>query len=501
MGQRLLAFALVLMMILSVLPGSQTVNAAGGMDISVKTAEELDNAIYKILQEGENGQENIIRMENDIDLSEYEYDLVVEKDTILLGQGHTLNLDTKTLTVFRNATLSLGKEKPQGNENVLKITSNATKDAPRDMSALSVGSPDPDILDRYVMIPGHLKMYDGVEITGIVTNGLYGPSAVMVYTGVFDMFGGKIHKNMNYLDKHGVGSAVFVDGGKDGQESVTFNMYGGEISDNFAKQGNSKNLLGGGITLRHASFTMTAGKIMNNQLEGREGAPTDPVYGTAINARDSQLTLKGANRDAILISGNKGAASGGAISLANSPLTAENATISDNESSLYGGALTTDGPVTLNNVLIKNNKSKQGGGIFLDDNAELICKNNTLFQGNMATENGGAIFDKNSVDQSDFNGDNYEELTANTDYYRGITMDNTTGFDQNMAESGLSVPPANWSDFSNLGYKQDPAFHNPTGIPSPLNNYDINYKNDFFFVAYDGNGAEGSMPTSAYKNG
>ena len=85
------------------------------------------------------------------------------------------------------------------------------------------------------------------------------------------------------------------------------------------------------------------------------------LYGTDIGARDSELNLKGANRDSILISGNTGAASGGAISLQDSPLTAENATIEGNSSSLYGGALTTNGGVTLRNVLVKDNKSKQGG--------------------------------------------------------------------------------------------------------------------------------------------
>ena len=499
--RRTLALVLALVMVLGLLPGTPIAKAEGGLDMIVSTPVELGQALQKIRMEGEDGQENIIRLGADIDLSDYEYDLIIENNTTLLGQGHTLNMGKISFTIIRGATLSLGKENPQGNENSLTITSSATKNDPRVLSAIFVGGYDPDV-EEPTLLPGDLKMYDGVEITGMVSNNKYGASAINISSGEFDMYGGKIHHNQSYPGTPGkVGAAIFIMGSKIDGVTVTFNMKGGEIYDNYAKMGDEVPFHGSAIFSNRGNFKMTAGKIINNRMEGHAPDSEEKLYGGAISAVNSTINLRGDNRDDILISGNKGAASGGAISLLNSPLTAENATIADNESSIYGGAITTDGPVTLNNVLIKNNKSKQGGGIFLDDKAELTCNNNTLFQGNMAKEDGGAIFDKNSVDQSDFNGENYKDLTANTDYYRGITMDKTTGFDQNKAEGGLSVPPANWSDFSNLGYSQDPSFHNPTGIPSPLNNHDINYKNDFFFVAYDGNGAEGSMPTSVHKNG
>ncbi|WP_081585051.1 cell wall-binding repeat-containing protein [Kallipyga massiliensis] len=500
--RRMLALVLALVMVLGFLPGTRVAQAEGGIDITVKTAEDLRLALREIRTKGENEQENIIRLGADIDdLPDGELTFGITKNTILLGQGHTINMKKFCFAIVNGATLSLGRENPQGNENDLTITSSASKDDPRKIPAIFVGAGAPG---GGGLTPGNLKMYDGVEIKNMVTSGDYWASAVNVTSGTFDMYGGKIHNNQSHLDKpYAAGSVIFLNGRPNGveEQDVAFNMMGGEVSDNIATVKNTDVLLSSAIYLVNGHLNIQAGRIMNNRMKRLGTEDQGLLYGTAIGARDSELNLKGANRDSILISGNTGAASGGAISLQDSTFTAENATIEGNSSSLYGGALTTNGKVTLKNVLIKNNKSKQGGGIFLDDNAELICNNNTLFQGNMATEDGGAIFDKNSVDQSDFSGENYEELTANTDYYRGITMDNTTGFDQNKAEGGLFVPPANWSDFSNLGYSQDPAFHNPTGIPSPLNNDDINYKNDFFFVAYDGNGAEGSMPTSAYKNG
>ncbi len=500
--RRTLALVLALVMVLGLLPGTPIAKAEGGLDMTVSTPVELGQALQKIRMEGEDGQENIIRLGADIDLSDYEYDLIIENNTTLLGQGHTLNMGKISFTIIRGATLSLGKENPQGNENSLTITSSATKDDPRVLSAIFVGGYDPDV-EEPTLLPGDLKMYDGVEITGMVSNNKNGASAINISSGEFDMYGGKIHHNQSYPGTPGkVGAAIFIMGSKKDGVTVTFNMKGGEISDNYAKMGDEVPFHGSAIFSNRGNFKMTAGKIINNRMEGHAPDSEERLYGGAISAVNSTINLRGDNRDAVLISGNKGAASGGAISLVNSPLTAENATIEGNSSSLYGGALTTNGKVTLKNVLVRNNTSKQGGGIFLDEGGDLTCEENTLFQGNTAKEAGGAIYDKKAAAMPDSSAEEYEDLTVDKDnYFQNIHLDETTGFDQNQAEGGLFVPPSNWSAFTNLGYKQDPTLHNPTGIPSPLNNYDINYKNDFFFIGYDGNGAKGSMPVSAYKNG
>ncbi len=500
--RRTLALVLALVMVLGFLPGTPIAKAEGGLDIKVTTPVELGQALHKIRMEGEDGQENIIRLGADIVMPDGEHTLGITKDTILLGQGHTLNLNKFCFAIVNDSTLSLGRENPQGNENDLTITSSASKDNPRRIPAVFIGAGAPG---GGGLTPGHLKMYGGVEIKNMVTSGDYWASAVNVTSGTFDMYGGKIHNNQSHIDKpYSAGSVIFLNGRPNGvpEQYVAFTMLGGEISDNIATVKNNEVLLSSAIYLVNGHLNIQAGRIMNNRMERTGTGDQGRLYGTAIGARDSEVNLKGASRDSILISGNKGAASGGAISLQDSTFTAENATIEGNSSSHYGGALTTNGKVTLRNVLVRNNTSKQGGGIFLDEGGDLTCEENTLFQGNTAQEAGGAIYDKKAAAMPDSSAEEYKDLIVDPGtYYKNIHLDETTGFDQNKAEGGLFVPPSNWSAFTNLGYKQDPTLHNPTGIPSPLNNYDINYKNDFFFIGYDGNGAKGSMPVSAYKKG
>lgn len=504
--RRWLSLALALLLIVGLSFGPSQALATGKIEIQVDNAKELYKAIEQITKFGENGQENIIRLTKDIDLTGETADLLITKDTVLLGQGHEIDLGQVSFTIIRGATLSLGKEAPAGDENVLKLTSTATKDAPRSLAAIFVAGYDPDITED-VLSPGNLKMYDGVELTGLISNGDYGASAVLVNYGTFDLYGGKIHNNKVYLTHYSVGAAVYVDGSyvEDPKPSAIFKMHGGEISSNWVKPdstNDTEDLIGGGVNLYKAEMQMTAGKICDNVLEDRGDSKPFHSFGAGIYADSSTITLKGQKPSDILISGNKGAGSGGALDLVKTNATIEKATISNNQTTHYGGGLTLgdDCQATVKDVVFEHNESKFGGAIFLPVTGKLDCSEGTIFRGNKAVV-GGAIYTLQSDKTDTSKIQDYQELKADTSKYQNIHTDATTVFDQNQATFGLFVPPSNWAAFTNLGYKQDPALHNPTGVPSPLNNADINYTNRFFFVAYDGNGAAGSMPTTAYPIG
>lgn len=82
----------------------------------------------------------------------------------------------------------------------------------------------------------------------------------------------------------------------------------------------------------------------------------------------------------------------------------------------------------------------------------------------------------------------YEVLDPNN--YIKLTTDKTTIFKENKAEKGLFTPPKNYEKFTNLNFDNEKSDISKKLLTrkSILNNYDINYMNNYKTVIFDANG-------------
>ena len=219
------------------------------------------------------------------------------------------------------------------------------------------------------------------------TKSVWGGACVYLYKSTFDMFGGKLTGG-KVADKKGGGGAIALD-----DRNCVFNMYGGEISDNyggnyggaifqnFAK--NKPNATGG-------NFNMYGGVIKNNSaLNGgaffSTTGGTINMTGGTISGNKATQSDNNAGGGAIYMRGN------GTINLSGS------AQITGNSSSLDGGAILMGwGTINISDsVKINNNTaSRWGGAICLRQDAN---QSTTLYMrggeisGNKANSEGGAV--------------------------------------------------------------------------------------------------------------
>ncbi|MCU6747188.1 SHIRT domain-containing protein [Faecalicatena acetigenes] len=280
-----------------------------------------------------------ISLTGDIDFGSAGYNCAFFKNTVILGNGHTINIGSEIsngeLRIRNGAVLSLGKNNGSNNENQLKVTVNAPK---RSSALLHIGAWEET---------GILNIYDGVELTGCTTNGSSLGSAVNISNGEFNMYGGDIHGNTNEAVA-AMGGAVAGDGryGK-----VVFNMYGGSIRDN--KTLTNAFGYGGGVFLANAAFNMEGGSIRENIV----GKTTDNAqgYGGGVMLYAGEAVLRGGE-------------------------------ISNNTSSNFGGGIFTHNGADIvikTGFSITENSASQGGG---------LCNN-----GNSATVEEGAIVANNTA--------------------------------------------------------------------------------------------------------
>lgn len=140
------------------------------------------------------------------------------------------------------------------------------------------------------------------------------------------------------------GAAVSVNAG------CTFNLFGGNLTDNHAVLSGS-NSLGGAIFLYQADgtkpaavFNMYGGKITNNTSEREGGA----IYGRA----GATINIYGGE-----ISGNEAGTSGGAIYHVSGNLSISNCTISNNTAANMSAIRLDSGSLTLTDCIVEDNQN------------------------------------------------------------------------------------------------------------------------------------------------
>lgn len=171
----------------------------------------------------------------------------------------------------------------------------------------------------------------------------------------------------------------------------------------------------------------------------------------------------------------------------------------DPHSSGCGGALyILDGNTKIKNTNYEGNTAfGSGGAIYAEgydvdddgnikgakDSISLNISENTKFKSNTAkVACGGAIY----IEPYE-----YELKITDGKAYKNLTTDETTLFRGNKAGAGKFNPPTNYKEFENLKYSKDSDVkHETLTRESLLNNYDVNYKNDYRVITYDGNGGK-----------
>ena len=192
-------------------------------------------------------------------------------------------------------------------------------------------------------------------------------------TGTFNMYGGTISGNTAGASDHG-GGGVYVGG--------TFNMYGGTISGN--KTAGSS--LGGGVYVAYdKTFNMNGGEITQNTANGGGGVYV--VSKGKFNMTGGQITGN------TTVSGGSG---GGVFSVGT--FTMEGGTIGGagdkaNKADIGGGVYVGSGSTfkMSGSASITGNTAKNGGGVYVGKKGTFTMESGTIGgrTGNTATEGGG----------------------------------------------------------------------------------------------------------------
>ena len=483
---------------------------------TVSNAQEITDAVAEINENTDNSMYYTISMLNDISFTGMQ---LKYNTTTILGNGHTLSLTEEAhITVTggdqtSNPVLILGKEDDK--TNTLTLQGETVNDVP---SGFVVGSASDGITC------GTLKMYDGVTITGAVSNNYYGGGVIVGSGGYFEMNGGTI-------EKCGIdGGAVCFGGGVAVINKGKFTMNGGSIQKCFLKTGycETQNLswnlslnygAGAGVFVSNgAVFKMTGGEIKDNYIE----AKNETVWksygvggGIAVtgSARNYDITAHVEITGGI-IQGNHATLGGGGIAVCgmravspavatvynpdgssdNTPGLVINGTENDpvqiinntadgwSEWAVGGGGIllyrlkdTYD--LKINNAVISGNTvtAGPGGGIESANHwsfySVVYSVENTVLSGNQATE-GGAVCLYNSTDSSimkaEFTNTTIKENTA-ADKGGGISVENR---DVNAAENTVVTFHDGCAIYSNSAtdvcsddfykYSNSTVYHLPT---------------------------------------
>lgn len=274
--------------------------------------------------------------------------------------------------------------------------------------------------------------------------------------------------------------------------------------NNSSFEKNVANLKGGAIYQDKNSKM----EIMKSEFKNNEGA-----YGGAISSSSSaniDIANTAMKLDEVKIIENKGLLGAGVFTafpteINNSNFVNNFADVhpqdnqNDPHSSGCGGALyILDGNTKIKNTNYEGNTAfGSGGAIYAEgydvdddgsikgakDSISLNISENTKFKSNTAkVACGGAIY----IEPYE-----YELKITDGKAYKNLTTDKTTLFRDNKAGAGKFNPPTNYNEFENLKYSKDSDVKHETLIrESLLNNYDVNYKNDYRVITYDGNGGK-----------
>ena len=231
-----------------------------------------------------------------------------------------------------------------------------------------------------------LDMYGGKLTGGKVTgNGGGGAIALDDKDCVFNMYGGEISDNYgrNY------GGAIFQNFAKNKPNATggNFNMYGGVIKNNSAKNG------GAFFSTTGGTIKMTGGTISGNAAT----QSNNDAGGGAIYMRgNGKIDISGSAK----INSNTASRWGGAICLRqdstqSTTLYMRGGEISGNKANSEGGAvhvLDKDCQFFLYDGKITGNTSGDGGAIYLNQEPSWLIMQGGEISGNTATGNGGGVY-------------------------------------------------------------------------------------------------------------
>lgn len=319
---------------------AEPVENASSSEISVDSYDALIKAIDQINAETDDaGKKYVISITDDFVCRSKQVD--IRKDITILGNGHTLTFEDRgdgSLLQFQmraGGTLSLGM--PDGGaRNALTFDGEGHY---RASAFLTVGS-------LSYKEKGELNIYDGVTITGL--QGVLGQpgSTILVESGVFNMYGGKINGNTKDSAIPIAGTIAHYNPGV-ANITAEINLYGGEIMGNTQKYSTSAYYAGAVMMIvagnpagSSAAFRMTGGTIADNDSSTRGKAGGANLYGSAVHG-----TISGGQID------RNTAYEGGAIYVGNG------ATLD-----ITGGSCT-------------GNKALDGAGIYIGRDAKVNLKN------------------------------------------------------------------------------------------------------------------------------
>lgn len=248
------------------------------------------------------------------------------------------------------------------------------------------------------------ELYGGI-ITGNENTSLGG--GVMVQGGAtFNMYGGIITGNALHckLKTDADGKVVLNEDGSQDVTSerggggvgvygknATFNMYGGEISNNettrviyLDKDGKSAQIggYGGGVYAYYGTVNLYGGKITGNKAEG---------HGGGIFTIYTKLLIDGCE-----ISNNETGASGGAAYCSTgSKVDLKSGDIKNNKAATNAGAMVAGGKATVLTItggkITGNQSGKTGGGLVAQSKAEVVMNGGEISGNNAGGSAGGAL--------------------------------------------------------------------------------------------------------------
>ena len=246
----------------------------------------------------------------------------------------------------------------------------------------------------------------GGTIKGATKN-VWGGGCVYLYTSTLDMFGGKLTGGK--VTKGGGGGAIAMD-----DQQCIFNMYGGTIKNNTAKNGGAFfSTTGGSINLTGGTISGNKATMSSNNAGGgaiyMRGCGTITITGSAeITGNSSSLDggaiLMGWGTitisDSARLTGNTASRWGGAICLCTdanktSVLNMTGGEISGNKAAEGGAVEVLDANCTFNlsgGKIINNSSSGDGGAIYLNQEPSVLNMTGGEISGNTATGNGGGVY-------------------------------------------------------------------------------------------------------------
>lgn len=407
-----------------------------------------ESQLLKAIEEVNDAQEGEFTLYLDADITGIDESwtkLTLEKNELtILGCGHTISYASQnSIGVSGESTLNLGAS--DGSDTLI-ITVDEGKSIPDPL--LSVNG------------NGVLNMYDGVSLTGNIDTSS-DPGGVDVQKGTFNMYGGEISDNKAYFG-NGAGVRVLSGG--------IFHMYGGKIADNqlipdLINEGKTR---GGGVYILEGTFYMHGGIISGNEAKN---------YGGGVMVDQGTMHMSGGE-----ISGNKCENYGGGICNYFGTLTVTGGTVKENQAENGGGICayvvngnpSYPGTMSIEGAEITGNQAENGGGIFAYSSeteigacqikgntanwggglysyqSKTVLGDKTEITGNQAALGGGIVIDGDgTVDASNTVVCNNTAGTAAADVYSAgngaeVILPDALGMDQIFAADGKNHKINGW---------------------------------------------------------